>query len=54
MTPREFRDTQEHAPVLKAQDARQAAPLGHIRYVLAISIGAAAIAGAVIWLAFFA
>jgi hypothetical protein len=54
VTPREFRDAQNHAPVLRARDARQAAPLGHVRYVLAISVGAAAVAGAVIWLAFFA
>jgi hypothetical protein len=44
------------APVLSAQDARQGKSLGHIRYVLIFSVGIAAIAaiaGVVIWLAFF-
>jgi hypothetical protein len=41
------------APVLSAQDARQAKPLGHIRYVLIFSVGMAVIAGVVLWLLFF-
>jgi hypothetical protein len=59
MSRREFRTTPDsehdaHAPVLAPQRARQAAPLGHVRYVLAFSLGAAVIAGAIIWIAFFA
>ena len=46
-----YRDTE--APVLSAQDARQAKALGHVRYVLIFSVGMAVIAGVVIWLLFF-
>lgn len=42
------------APVTSAREARQAVPLGVMRYVLAVSVGLAVIAGVVIWLAFFA
>jgi len=37
------RDTQEHAPELNAQDARQGQPQGFVRYVMYTSIAAALI-----------
>ena len=42
------------APVETAEQARQAVPLGSVRYVLAISIGLAVLAGLIIWFGFFA
>jgi hypothetical protein len=41
------------APVPSAQVARQAKPLGDIRYMLIFSVGMAIIAGVVIWLLLF-
>jgi hypothetical protein len=40
-------------PPLTAQKVRQGAVLGHVRYVLAFSTGAAILAGVIIWFAFF-
>ena len=42
------------APFESANEARLAVPVGSARYVLAVSLGLAVIAGAIIWLAFFA
>lgn len=46
-------DFHKPSETLSPERARQAKPLGHVRYVLAISLGSAVIAGVVIWLAFF-
>lgn len=40
--------------LVPAQQARQGIALGHIRYVLGISLALAVAAGLVIWLVFFA
>jgi hypothetical protein len=40
--------------LVPAQRARQGAVLGHVRYVLIVSLALAVAAGVVIWLAFFA
>jgi hypothetical protein len=40
----------EPPTVLKAEDARQGIMLGHVRYVLAISLTLAIVAGLTVWL----
>jgi len=47
-------ERQSEPRLVPAQQARQGIMFGHIRYVLAISLGLAIAAGFVIWLAFFA
>ncbi len=45
--------TENGKPVLSTQEARQAKEMGSVRYVLAISLGLAVIAGIVIYTIFF-
>jgi hypothetical protein len=50
-----FPSEQQSGPrLVPAQQARQGITFGHIRYVLAISLGLSILAGIIIWLEFFA